>query len=388
MDTTPKQNRLTGDSQQPKDRRVRLSRIRMNPRRKRFLLIFIAVFLLTIGGIVTSAWYLNFYLPPRVESAVVNETKFDQGDLVKRVRMIQAATGYSETNITLTDVLRILYNPDLDVCAGPFNLGMVQLELLIQASDEFNVKITENDIDAFVSTVFEADVPPGQETTQDQLDREFDERYLSYLNFNRITEDEFRRLALEQLTFLEMVGAMDEYISEEIEHVNVSWIRVPLIPDPIASSTDTFEDVTAVRERALIEGFETVAADYSKNFVYALNNGSVGWIPKGAFPDLDPWLFGTEDAPGMDPGQLTEGIQSGDHFVIAKVNDGPKVMEVGARWRSKLREQLLESWVEDRFEKGTSEGWVAINFDSSLYEWTVEQLMQTAGQKRGISLGE
>ncbi len=387
MDTTPK-NRLSGDSQQPKDRRVRLSRLRMNPRRKRFLLIFIAVFLLTIGGIVTSAWYLNFYLPPRVEAAVVNETKFDQGDLVKRVRMIQAATGYSETNITLTDVLRILYNPDLDVSAGPFNLGMVQLELLIQASDEFNVKITENDIDTFVSTVFEADVPPGQETTQDQLDREFEERYLSYLNFNRITEAEFRRLALEQLTFLEMVRAMDENISEEMEHVDVSWIRVPLMPDPIASSSDTFEDVRAVRERALIQGFETVAADYSKNFVYALPNGSVGWIPKGAFPDLDPWLFGTEDFPGIDSGDLTEGIQSGDHFVIAKVNDGPKVMEVGARWRSKLREQLLESWVEDRFEKGTSEGWVGINFDSSLYEWTVEQLMQTAGQKRGMSLGE
>ena len=384
MDIIPKQNRLTGESQQSKDRRVRLSRMRMNPRRKRFLLIFISVFLLTIGGIVTSAWYLNFYLPPRVQSAVVNETEFDQGDLVKRVRMIQAATGYSETNITLTDVLRILYNPDLDVSAGPFNLGMVQLELLIQASDEFDVDISDSEIDTFVSNVFGADVPPGQETTQDQLDREFQERYRSYLNFNRITEDEFRRLALEQLTFLEMVHVMDENIAEEIEHVDVSWIRVPLLPDPIAASTDTFEDVTAVRERALIEGFASVASDYSENFVYALNNGSVGWIPKGAFPDLDPWLFGTEELPGMEFGELSEGIQSGDHFVIARVNDGPKVMEVGARWRSKLREQLLESWVEDRFEKGTSEGWVAINFDSSLYEWTVEQLMQTAGQKRGF----
>ncbi|SVB37379.1 uncharacterized protein METZ01_LOCUS190233, partial [marine metagenome] len=267
MDIIPKQNRLTGESQQPKDRRVRLSRMRMNPRRKRFLLIFISVFLLTIGGIVTSAWYLNFYLPPRVQSAVVNETEFDQGDLVKRVRMIQAATGYSETNITLTDVLRILYNPDLDVSAGPFNLGMVQLELLIQASDEFDVDISDSDIDSFVSNVFGADVPPGQETTQDQLDREFQERYRSYLNFNRITEDEFRRLALEQLTFLEMVHAMDENIAEEIEHVDVSWIRVPLLPDPIAASTDTFEDVTAVRERALIEGFASVASDYSENFV-------------------------------------------------------------------------------------------------------------------------
>ena len=388
MDIIPKQNQLTGNSKQPKDRRVRLSRMPMNRRRKRFLLIFISVFLLTICGIVTSAWYLNFYLPPRVQSAVVNETEFDQGDLVKRVRMIQAATGYSETNISLTDVLRILYNPDLDVSAGPFNLGMVQLELLIQASGEFNVDITDSDIDTFIGTVFEADVPPGQETTQDQLDREFQERYRSYLNFNRITEDEFRRLALEQLTFLEMVQAMDENIAEEIEHVDVSWIRVPLMPDPIAASTDTFEDVMAVRERALTEGFSKVAADYSENFVYALNNGSVGWIPKGAFPDLDRWLFGTEELPGMGVGELSEGIQSGDHFVIAKVNDGPKVMEVGARWRSKLREQLLESWVEDRFEKGTSEGRVAVNFNSSLYEWTVEQLMQTAGQKRGLSLRE
>jgi hypothetical protein len=264
---------------------------------------------------------------------------------------------------------------------------MVQLELLIQASHEFNVNVTDSDIDTFVSTVFEADVPPGQESTQDQLDREFQERYRSYLNFNRITEDEFRRLALEQLTFLGMVQAMDENIAEDIEHVDVSWIRVPLIPDAVATSIDTFEDVVAVRERALTEGFARVAADYSANFVYALNNGSVGWIPKGAFPDLDQWLFGTEESPGMSLGELSEGIQSGDHFVIAKVNDGPKMMEVGARWRSKLREQLLESWVEDRFEKGTSEGRVSINFDSSLYEWTVEQLMQTAGQKRGMFLG-
>ena len=63
-----------------------------------------------------------------------------------------------------------------------------------------------------------------------------------------------------------------------------------------------------------------------------------------------------------------------------EVTDGPEKQPVSDQWLVKMKGVELGRWLAERFEEGTSEGWVAINFDSKIYEWATKQLRQTAQQ--------
>ena len=120
----PLRGRGSGGRPRRTDRRMRLFLQGADHQRRRFILVFGSVVLLVIAGVLTGGWYTKYYSPPRVKAAVVNDTRFNQGDLVKRVRMIQAAENYSpDTSLSMREILRVLFNPDIDVTAGPFNLG-------------------------------------------------------------------------------------------------------------------------------------------------------------------------------------------------------------------------------------------------------------------------
>ena len=372
-----------GGNQEPTDRRIKLARQEGEPNRRRLVFIFGGLVLLVITGITVGLWYTQFYSPPRVKAAVINETRFSQGDLVKRVRMIQATQGYSGTLVGLTEILRVLYNPDIDVSAGPFTLGMVQMELLKQGGAEYGIEITDQDLDDTIEAIFSPELQPGQIATEDQQEREYEEQYQSYLNFNRITDSDFRRLTEEQLYFFDMKNALGANVPTEEEHLEVYWLRTPIRSDPALGDPAKWQDLEAISERLENEDFEVVAQEYSAAFRFADTNGYVGWIPKGAFPKLDPHLFGDEENEPLPIGEISIPWESSGYLHFMKVVNGPETQEVKAQWSERLEDMALQAWLEERFEQGTSEGWVEVKYDSKIYAWAAEQLRQTAQQKRG-----
>ena len=376
-----------GGSYEPTDRRIKRAREEGQLNRKRLVFVFSGLVLLVIAGVTVGLWYTQFYSPPRVKAAVINDTRFSQGDLVKRVRMIQATQGYTGALVGLTDILRVLYNPDLDVSAGPFTLGMVQMELLKQGAPEYGIEITDDDLDDTVRVIFTPTLPPDQIATEDQQEREFKERYQAYLNFNRISDSDFRRLTEEQLYFFDMRGALGENVPTEEEHLEVYWISTPIRPDPGLGEPEKWQDLGAISERLENEDFEVVAQDYSAAFRFADSNGYVGWIPRGAFPKLDGHLFGDEEKEPLPIGEISTPWESSGYLHFMKVVNGPEMREVTDRWSGRLKDMALQGWLEERFEQGTSEGWVEVKYDSKIYAWAAEQLRQTAQQKRGEAQG-
>ncbi len=372
-----------GRDQEPTDRRIKLARQSGGINRRRLAFIFGGFIILIIAGVTVGLWYTQFYAPPRVKAAVINDTQFSQGDLVSRVRMIQATQGYTGANIGLTEILRVLYNPDLDITAGPFTLGMVQMELLKQAGPEYGVEVTGADLDGAIRQIFTPDVAPDQIATEDQREREFRERYESYLNFNRISGDDFRRLTEEQLYFYEMRDALGANIPADEEHVEVYWLRTPLRPDPSLGEPQKWQDLTTIAERLQEEEFEAVAQEFSPVFRFAQPNGYVGWIPKGAFPRLDPHLFGDDETEPLAIGEISDPWESSGYLYFMKVVAGPETRPVEGAWYERLKDMALQSWLEERFDLGTSQGWVEVKYDSRIYAWAAEQLRQTAQQKRG-----
>ena len=56
---------------------------------------------------------------------------------------------------------------------------------------------------------------------------------------------------------------------------------------------------------------------------------------------------------------------------------------VEQKWTERLKDIALQTWLEKRFEEGTSQEWVRVKYDSRIYAWAAEQLRQTAAAKEG-----
>ena len=146
---------------------------------------------------------------------------------------------------------------------------------------------------------------------------------------------------------------------------------------------ENWQDHTDIRELLDTEDFEVVAQRFSPVFKYAKPNGEVGWVPKGAFPELDPLLFGDGSQEPLARGEISDPVDSGGYFYIMKVTSGREVRDVSDNWTEKMKEISLETWLADRYEQGISEGWLKVRYDSKIYSWGAKQFQQAVGQRRG-----
>ena len=73
-----------------------------------------------------------------------------------------------------------------------------------------------------------------------------------------------------------------------------------------------------------------------------------------------------------DPVFLTEGV-----FIIHKVS-GPETRELSDTMRNKLNAELLEEWRNNQLQRGSNEGWLKMNFNSTLYGWVADQVAVSA----------
>ena len=87
----PSDRRMRGRRPQRADRRMQLPSDQRTRRRRRGLVIG-AVVLLIIAGIAIYGYYDQFIAPSRVLAARVGDTVYTQGDVVNRMRMLQAAS--------------------------------------------------------------------------------------------------------------------------------------------------------------------------------------------------------------------------------------------------------------------------------------------------------
>jgi hypothetical protein len=381
----PDQSRRSRGPRRPDsvDRRIARSRKGWDPKQRRLILGFGLIVLLLVAGVIIGGWYTQFYSPPRVKAAVVNDTLFTQGDLVKRVRMIQAAQGYESTNIDVSTILRVLYNPEIDASAGPFNLGMVQMEMLRQFAPQYNVTVAPEEVTETIRLTFKPTAEPGQQVSDDQLGREFQERYRTFLNRFRITDADYRRIVEEQIYFVRMMDAIGSEAPTETDHVEVSWLEIPVRPDPSLGDPAKWQDINGIRDRLQKEDFADVAVEFAAAFQHADDNGYVGWVPRGAFPLLDPHLFGSNSQEPLPLNQVSEPIFAGQNYYFIKVTAGPEHRSVETKWRDRLRRVALETWLSNKFDEGSSAGWLEVKYDSEIYAWAAKQLNQTARQLRG-----
>ena len=342
------------------------SRRRLDSRRQRIAIVVGAALILVIVGVVLAGVYQQFILPPRVMAGEVRGVRFSMGDLVERIRVLQGINRYQGGQV---DFSRI-----------PFQLltDLLHAEILRQAAPGLGIDVTEAMIDEAIRNQFRPEPEPGQDADDPelsaQLDAEFDNIYKNFLTQVNLTDGAYRRIMQERLHQSSLFGIMLASLPEEAPQVELQAIALSL------NSTASPE---GVRERLVLgQDFGSVAREVTGN------DGYIGWIPEGAFPEFDGYIFGetevaedgtaTRTPATLEPGEISTPIYDNETIFIIEVIGGPETRKVEAQMLFQMASARVEEWKDDQLARGSEDGWVKINFDSNRYAWVTDQVRLTA----------
>ena len=318
-----------------------------------------------IIGVVLVGYYREFYRPPRIWAGSVNNVEFTMGDLVQRIRVLQGVNRYQGGSVDLSTV--------------PFEYlqNLINAEVLRQKAPELGIQPTEEIIESALRRQFQPTVPEGQEVDSGQLDREFENNYQTFLTATGLTDSEYRVILEEDLTRAGLASMQAQGIETPQEQVEVRWIRLPV--DPQESGGARLQPAQ-VAQRLEVEDFATVASEVSVSEGYSDRSGYVGWVPEGAFPELDPLMYGDEEE-GRVPlgvGETSAPEYATGGIYIVQMLSGPEEQPVNDRMGIKLTLELTQKWLDEVLQQGTADGSVKMNFNSRVYEWVADQVFVTA----------
>lgn len=335
-------------------------------RRRLYWSVGIGAFLLAvIFGVVIFGYYREFYRPPRVWAGSVNNIEFTMGDLVQRIRVLQGVNRYQGGRVDLSTV--------------PFEYlqNLINAEILRQKAPELNIKPNDGIIENALRRQFQPSVPEGQEVDPGQLEREFQNSYQTFLTATGLTDSEYRVILEEDLTRAGLSAMLSQEIESPQEQVEVRWIRMPIDPTEAGSSDLQPHQVA---KRLEVEDFATVAREVSRSAGFADPSGYVGWVPPGAFPDLDALLYGDAEVGrvALPPGEISAPEYTQDGIYIVEKLSGVESRELSEPVGFKLTLELTQKWQDEALQEGTANGTVKMNFNSSLYDWVADQVSITA----------
>jgi len=310
---------------------------------------------MVILGVVSFGFYQEFYRPPRVWAGSVRNVEFSMGDLVQRIRVLQGYTGRVDLSTVPFEYLRNLLNA----------------EVLRQAAPGLGISVTDEGIEQALKDQFYPEPPAGQETDPGQLDEEFRNNYQIVLARTGLTDKEYRVILGEQIALLQLQLLLDRRIEDTQEQVEVEWIRIEI---------DGRVDIAEVRRRLDNEDFAKVAGEVATPAQFADRGGFVGWVPRGAFPDLDDTLFGNEekDRQALEVGEISQPSFTQDGIYIIRKITGLTEQELSGPMRFKLNLELVKKWQNEQQLIGSNEGWLRMNFNSKWYAWVADQVQLSA----------
>ncbi|MCY4416603.1 MAG: SurA N-terminal domain-containing protein [Chloroflexi bacterium] len=339
------------------------ARIRRSAERKRqrIALILGAVLILVIVGVVMAGVYQAFIHPPRVMAGEVRGVRFSMGDLVERIRVLQGIDRYQGGQVDLSTI--------------PFQLltDLLHAEILRQAAPGLGINLTDEQIEEAIRNRFRPEPQPGQEVDDAQLDAEYQNTYTGFLTQVNLTDDAYRRIVEEQLQQRELFTRMLASIPEQAPQVELQIIGLSINSDAAPE---------AVKERIeLGEDFATVSRELTGN------DGYLGWVPQGAFPEFDRYLFGeavvdesgatVEKPPLLEAGEVSGPIfEDQTIFLIQAIGD-VETREIEPAMQFQMAGARVDEWKDNQLTQGTTDGWVKINFDSNRYAWVTEQVRLT-----------
>jgi hypothetical protein len=288
--------------------------------------------------------------------ARVGDHEFTANDLVQHIQVLEALQTHEGHGI------------DHGAAAFQSLQDWVLAGILRQEAGGMGIQPNEEAIESELHRRFLPTLASEKEADPDVQEQEFQASYQAFLTAANLTDPEYRAIAEQELIELALSRLLAQGIENPQEQVEVRWIRLPIDPEePGYGEVEPSE----VMQRLQDESFETVARELSRSAGYSDESGYVGWVPQGAFPELDPSLYG---AVRLEPGYVSRPYFLQNGVYIVEVLSSPEAREIDDRMMIKLAAELVKAWKNDKLQTGVGNGYVMLNFNSSIYEWVTDQV--------------
>lgn len=335
----------------PTQRREATRRL-LERRRQNWVLVLAAFVVLVVIAIPSVGFYMRFVVPPKQVIVSVNDVDRTMGQMVDRARARVATQVESGGQPQIANV--------------PFDVltTLIDEEVLFQGGPTLGVTATRDEVDENIRLTFYPSKDAGSDQDQDALEREFQERYMDFLTVSQLSDETYRQIARSNILRGKVRNIVGETVPSVEESVYVHWIRVA--DEAMAAN---------VMERLDIgERFDAVAREVNADRTWANHDGEVGWVPRGAFFELEETLFSIKHNEVSVPLRAQSGVH------ILKVTKGPEFVEVSDKMKEVLKTRALENWLEE--QRGLNN--VVVNFDSQDYDWVVNKIIELAPISRSL----
>jgi parvulin-like peptidyl-prolyl isomerase len=209
---------------------------------------------------------------------------------------------------------------------------MIEQRLIVQAASEMGIEVTDGDVDAVIDDLV-ADI--GQEAFDERLERE------------GLTLEEMRAQLKVQLLASRMAERVVEDVPDGALHVNARHIVV----DSEAEAQRLLEQIRAGAD------FAALAREYSQDTFTRERGGDLGYFPRGILTSKK-----VEDvAFELQPGQVSDVIESELGYHIVQVLDRVEEMEVSPENLRMLKDKAARQWLDDLWDQAEVERFVTFD---------------------------
>ena len=173
-----------------------------------------------------------------------------------------------------------------------------------------------------------------------------------------ITEADYREWLRGKMYLEKLQTHFIEAAPETAEQVFIEWIITP--------SSVTAQE--AIDRHGAGEAFADLADELTGPTPFSGEKGVVGWVPQGAFTELDPFLFSAEIELNTLIGPLTTSFGS----MVVRVTDGPAEQPIEESMRSLLGGTNLQVWLDAQVVDAAIEN-LGLTVDDA--NWVIDQVI-------------
>lgn len=337
-------------------RRVAAERPLSYRRRQRLAVAIISVLLLVVVGIVVAGYIIIFVMPSRQLAVRVNDVEYTRGDMIKLLRLRQATVeGVGQVFNGSDDVFKALQL-------------IVENEIVAQSASKFGLSVSREELDDRIRGIMAPTQDESLGKSEDQIEREFKERYRQYLNTTQVAESEHRDLVYRSLLrekVRQLVGDQVPTITEQVYVHRIAMNRQDEVDIMITNLNDALAtDKSPQRIRGV---FKAIAREFSVNADTQQTGGDLGWVPLGVDEDYERDFFDLELGELSDP---IPNIDNPQELYFFMLSDRSPTQVVSDRNRDVLKTGALQKWLND--ERAQHDVYAV--FNSEIYGWIIDQL--------------
>jgi len=296
---------------------------------------------IVLVAILLGGYYWSSYMPPRRVVAQVADLEISLKDLLPTMRVLNppvATGGYGGGGA-------VQPNQVFSIAVGT--------EVLRRMAPAIGVApVSDAELDQEIAQRFG---PTALDGTEVVALGSFGQRiYDEFLAGVDVSAEDYRAIAEGDILRDRIIERFYEIVPPENEAVLLSWIVAPTSVEA-QSARDRIDDG---------EDFAAIAAEVSVDTAVSDENGLVGWVPRGAFPEFDELIF------TASPGDVIGPLDSSLGTILLRVEDGPA--------EETIAQPILDLVVRHEADTWFGQQWAVLatglDFDTSAAQWLVDHL--------------